>query len=173
MITAEQTKVVPLVEHRSKKLPVYDAPFRPLPSRPPIGLKLAIFGAFMVSLVALAGAALLSRALTQEQQESAALEASRIQLQDQLDSVKSENILMNSQIDRLREQLKTYSVENAKIKKELDERYIDISNNRKKIRMLEERNMKLEQQLAQSRFEDEPLETVPAPAAVMMSKGYF
>lgn len=144
----EHAKATPLMERKTNKLPLYRAPAPAASASTGGGLKLAIAGAFFLSVVALAGAGVLYHSLTQEREERATLEAQRVQLQDQIESLQREEEHLQTQVSRLREQLKSYSVENAKIKKELDDRYLDISNFQDQIRSLENRNSALERQLA-------------------------
>jgi hypothetical protein len=151
----EHAKATPLMERKTNKLPLYRAPAPAARAATGGGLKLAITGAFFLSVVALAGAGVLYHSLTQEREERATLEAQRVQLQDQIESLQREEEHLQTQVSRLREQLKSYSVENAKIKKELDDRYLDISNFQDQIRSLENRNSALERQLT-----GEPLDTV-------------
>ncbi|MDD5218818.1 MAG: hypothetical protein PHN49_03420 [Candidatus Omnitrophica bacterium] len=156
------------MEQQRDQIPIVTPPAVRAPSM--IGIKVAIFLAFMISIVALVSTGVLYQALVLAKKGRAAAEAEKIQLQDQNETLQQEAPRYRSQISRMREQLKTFSEESAKLKQELDQRYIDVTTYRDKIKALEEKNSELEGRLDETGapqsgqafpqyFEEEPIPT--------------
>jgi cell shape-determining protein MreC len=117
------------------------------PSKPPrmLGMKSAIFMAFMLSFASLAAGGFLYQTLTVERKERTALEAASIQLQDRVEGLQGESNKYREEIARMREQLKAHARERNEWKKQLDESYADNSKLQEKIDTLEERLSQVEQ----------------------------
>lgn len=166
MITAEE-KVTRTMD-RTKPTPAPQLIFRTTPAAQPgfTGLKIAVLLVFLLSLGALGASWMLSRTIKNQNLERSAAEAKVIQLQEQLEALKQGNSQNSIEIERLRGQLKTYTSENASLKKDLDQRDSEISNLRKKIRLLEDKNEKLERQSAPA---PTPPETAVRPAVSQVS----
>ena len=164
MLTTTQVKPKLKMENKGKRLP--DIPAFPANESREVSpvVKIAITGAFLLSLIAFITAALLSRTLAAEKQARAHAEASRIQLEDQIDVLQQESGKTESQFSRLRAQIKTYSTENSKLARDLDQTSLELSNTRKQIRSLEQQNARLTD--ANERLQTEADRAVAAPIAV-------
>jgi len=142
MLTTELAKSI----HKMAKQPqppISLDPFNSEKSSIPLAIKIAVGGALLLSVLSFLSAIFMSRSVSLEKSERVALEAARIQLQDQIDALRQENENLVSQVTQLRDKLKTDSVENAKLKKDLDQAYLDVANAKKKIDATEAKNQEL------------------------------
>lgn len=102
-----------------------------------VGVKISLFGAFLLSLAALAGAGYLYQSLNAEKREREALEASQVQFQEMTQSLRAESEQYRAEMERMRAQLKTYTSEREELKATLDQNSTQIASLQKKLKEME------------------------------------
>ena len=93
----------------------------PAPRASMAGTKFTIFFVFVLSVAALVAAGFLFQALNIEKRERASLEASRLQLRDQVKTFKGQNEQLRAESDRMSLQLRDYANEQNTWKEQLNE----------------------------------------------------
>lgn len=107
------------------------------------GIKFTVFLAFLISLVALAGAAFSFLTLQQEKAERSTLESSQVQMQAQSEALSEQVEQYQVVIGRLREQIENFIEERKDFKKEFDRNKIEVANLEKKLQALEDSGRQL------------------------------
>ncbi len=90
------------------------------------GTKFTIFLVFIFSVAALVGAGVLFQTLNVEKRERASLEASRLQLRDQVKTLQEQNEQFREEAERMGVQLKAYADEQATWKDQIKESRAEI-----------------------------------------------
>jgi len=93
----------------------------PAPRASMAGTKFTIFFVFVLSLAALAAAGFLFQSLNIEKRERASLEASRLQLRDQVKTFKDQNEQLRAENNRMSLQLRDYADEQKTWKEQINE----------------------------------------------------
>ena len=93
----------------------------PAPRASMAGTKFTIFFVFVLSVAALVAAGFLFQALNIEKRERASLEASRLQLRDQVKTFKDQNEQLRAESDRMSLQLRDYANEQNTWKEQVNE----------------------------------------------------
>lgn len=109
------------------------------------GIQLAILGAFLLSIGALAGAVILFQSFKTEKEARLAMEAQQTQLREKAHVLETKTQEYRSEISRMSEQMKVYASERDSIKEEFERNRIEVANLRKKVKELDDRNRKIEQ----------------------------
>lgn len=167
MIVTEKPQYLNQKERKSSHLPPFNLPLQPVPTSSGKAMKALIIIGFILSLGALIATVLLTGSLSLERKERAALEASKIQLQDKVESLQGENAQYRSQIEQLREQVRSYTAENAKVRKELDRRSDELVATNSRVATMEQEKNELLQEIERLRSgftEELPSVTVIAPS---------
>lgn len=103
-----------------------------------VGIKVSLFGAFLLSLAALGGAGYLYQSLNAEKREREALEASQVQFQEMTQTLRAESDQYRTEMERMRGQLKTYSAEREELKSALDQNGLEIASLQNKLKEMAE-----------------------------------
>lgn len=118
-----------------------------LEPRPQLGLlKFAIFGAFLVSIAAVGASFYFYRQLSAERESNAEMKVTYAQFQQEAEGLRAEVSQYRGEMERSRDQLKTYANERNDLKREADRSRIQISSLEKKIQELESKNRLLQKE---------------------------
>ncbi|HXV28209.1 MAG TPA: hypothetical protein VD913_04510 [bacterium] len=127
----------------SKPNPAYFVSGQPKTSRL-IGVKIAIFFAFVLSAASLAASGYLYQMLNAERRDRVVLDAAKIQLEDQVSALQQENTQFKDSAEKMQEQLKAYTDERDQWKNQLNEAQAQNSELQAQVNQLEERNKELQ-----------------------------
>ncbi|MBN1689153.1 MAG: hypothetical protein JW893_08640 [Candidatus Omnitrophica bacterium] len=103
-----------------------------------MGVKIAIAVAFFLSIAALTGSFVLYQALKAEQIRRESLQNEQVVLRKQAAELEKSSELYRSEMERMREQLKTYADTRSQFNRELEGSRIQISNLQKKLKVIED-----------------------------------
>ena len=128
-------------------------PLRPAEPKTPrlFGIKIAIAGAFVVSLAALVGAGILYQDLNRERRQREAVEAVQNQLREKSSSLEQAGEQFRIESGRMRDQLKTYASERNELKKKLEETGSQVVQLQNKLKLIEDKNQAVEKE-AETQF---------------------
>ncbi len=138
-----------LVEKDKSRIPSMEKPLPDPFSTPKFtGLKITVAAAFLLSLVSLAGAVSFYQVLNSEKRKREALEATQLQVQDHAAAFEKTAEQYRTEIERMREQLKSYGAERKEFKWQIEESDRRIAGLQNKLREVEERNKVIEEQIS-------------------------
>jgi hypothetical protein len=128
---------------------------------PPQGaaLKGFVIGAFILSIVSLVGSAYLYQSLNKEKRQREALEAAQIQIREKAASFEQAAEKNQSEMERLGEQIKSYSSLRQEIAEQLAESRQEVTSLRTRLKEIEEKSlaMREEAEEIQTDFESMPV----------------
>lgn len=110
------------------------------------GIRIAVLGAFLLSLSSLIGAGFLYQSFNQERRQRQAIEAGQQLLQQKSDGFRMEINQYRAEIERMREQLQEYGKIRTDLKADLNKSRAQIAILQKKIQQIEERGNAIEEQ---------------------------